>query len=306
MKIYLLISIFLFSSCKEVNSDWIDRTKHEGLYNISYSDSFETYCTEESPKNIKNTINNLEQAKEYFDKTFKEDLNFAVSFVDNQNWNKYAYYPPPGMPQSDYDGNIILGLNQSLMAKRWKESLNQISENALDSIKLVFGKNLNLDLFFRDALSLHEMGHLYQFYKTSEKSQRRWLNEVFGNLCQVAAANNLHKREALNCMDHFQQLLIKENLWGEVDFTTLKQFEKNYSEIINQGRNYGWYQTQFYLIATKLYSKYGDKILNEFRNFLIDIDPEKAGRIDDKELKDKMINSFGDEAVEILKWKHDS
>ena len=305
MKKYLLISVVLFSSCKQVDSDWIDRTKHEGLLDISQSESFETYCSEENPKNIKNTMGNLEQGKEYFDKIFHEDLNFAVLFVDNQNWGKYASYPPPGMPQSDYNGNLILGLNQSLMASRWKESLNQISENELASIKLVFGKDLDLDLFFRDALCLHEMGHLYQFYKTSEKSQRRWLDEVFGNLCQVAAANNLHTREVLNRMDHFQQLLIKENLWGEVDFTTLEQFEKHYSEIINQGRNYGWYQTQFYLIATKLYSKYGDKILNEFRDFLIDIDPDKVGRIEDKELIDKMINSFGEEAVEILKWEYD-
>ena len=306
MRIYLFAIIILVSSCGQEKSDWIDRTKHEGLYELSYSDSFEIYCTEENPKDIKNTIDNLEQAKTYFDKTFKEDLNFAVSFVDNQNWDKYAYYPPPGMPQSDYDGNIILGLNQSLMAKRWKESLNQISENELDSIKLVFGKDLNLDLFFRDALSLHEMGHLYQFYKTSEKSQRRWLNEVFGNLCQVAAANNLATADVLIRMDNFQQLLIKENLWGEVDFTTIDQFEMHYSEIFNRGRNYGWYQTQFYLIAQNLYSEFGDEFLNEFRNFLIDIDPEKVGRIDDKELIEKMINTFGNETVEILNWKHDS
>lgn len=304
MRIYFLILTILFCSCKD--SDWIDRSKHEGLYALSYSESFETYCTEENPENIKNTVDNLEQAKTYFDKTFKEDLNFAVLFVDNKNWNKYAYYPPTGMPQSDYDGNMILGSGQSIMANRWKQGLNQISENKLDSLKLIFGEDLNLDLFFRDALSLHEMGHLYQFYKTSEKSQRLWLNEVFGNLCQVAAANNLATKDVLLRMDYFQQLLIKENLWGEVDFTTIDQFEKHYSEIINLGRNYGWYQTQFYLIAQILYSEYGDEFLNEFRNFLIDIDPEKVGKIEDNELKEIMTDTFGNQVVEILEWKNDS
>ena len=304
MRIYFLILTILFCSCKD--SDWIDRSKHEGLYALSYSESFETYCTEENPENIKNTVDNLEQAKTYFDKTFKEDLNFAVLFVDNKNWDKYAYYPPPGMPQSDYDGNMILGSGQSIMANRWKQGLNQISENKLDSLKLIFGEDLNLDLFFRDALSLHEMGHLYQFYKTSEKSQRLWLNEVFGNLCQVAAANNLATKDVLLRMDYFQQLLIKENLWGEVDFTTIDQFEKHYSEIINLGRNYGWYQTQFYLIAQNLYSEYGDKLLNEFRNFLIDIDPDKIGKIEDNELKELMTDTFGNQVVEILEWKNDS
>lgn len=304
MRIYFLILTILFCSCKD--SDWIDRSKHEGLYALSYSESFETYCTEENPENIKNTVDNLEQAKTYFDKTFKEDLNFAVLFVDNKNWDKYAYYPPPGMPQSDYDGNMILGSGQSIMANRWKQGLNQISENKLDSLKLIFGEDLNLDLFFRDALSLHEMGHLYQFYKTSEKSQRLWLNEVFGNLCQVAAANNLATKDVLLRMDYFQQLLIKENLWGEVDFTTIDQFEKHYSEIINLGRNYGWYQTQFYLIAQNLYSEYGDEFLNEFRNFLIDIDPDKIGKIEDNELKELMTDTFGNQVVEILEWKNDS
>lgn len=304
MRTYFLILTILFCSCKD--SDWIDRSKHEGLYALSYSESFETYCTEENPENIKNTVDNLEQAKTYFDKTFKEDLNFAVLFVDNKNWDKYAYYPPPGMPQSDYDGNMILGSGQSIMANRWKQGLNQISENKLDSLKLIFGEDLNLDLFFRDALSLHEMGHLYQFYKTSEKSQRLWLNEVFGNLCQVAAANNLATKDVLLRMDYFQQLLIKENLWGEVDFTTIDQFEKHYSEIINLGRNYGWYQTQFYLIAQNLYSEYGDKFLNEFRNFLIDIDPDKIGKIEDNELKELMTDTFGNQVVEILEWKNDS
>ncbi len=306
MRIFLFAIIILVSSCKQERSDWIDRTKHDGLYDINYSESFETFCTEENPKNIKNSVGNLEQAKAYFDKTFNEDLNFAVLFVDNQNWDKYAFAPPPGMPQSYYDGNMVLGSGQSVMANRWKQELNQIPENKLDSLKLIFGEDLNLDLFFRDALSLHELGHLYQFYRTSEKSQRRWLNEVFGNLCQVAAANNLATKDVLIRMDYFQLLLIKENLWGDVDFTTLDQFEKNYFDIIKHGRNYGWYQTQFYLTAKKLYSKFGDEFLNEFRNFLIDIDPDKVGMIDDKELIEKMIKTFGNEAVEILKWEHDS
>ncbi|NND95604.1 MAG: hypothetical protein HKN45_12135, partial [Flavobacteriales bacterium] len=93
MRIYLIVFIVLITSCRQTDSDWIDRSKHEGLYDINYSESFETYCTEENPENLKNTLGNLEQAKEYFDKIFKEDLNFAVLFVDNKNWDKYAFAP---------------------------------------------------------------------------------------------------------------------------------------------------------------------------------------------------------------------
>ncbi len=306
MRIVLITIIILISSCKQEKSDWIDRTKHEGLYDISYSESFETYCTEENPENIKNTISNLEQAKKYFDKTFKEDLNFAVLFVDNPNWNKYAFTPPPGMPQAHYQGNMVLGLESSVMAMQAEQGLKQVPDSRLGILKQHFGEEINLDLFYRDALSLHELGHLYQFYKTGKGTQRHWLNEVFGNLCQMAAAKNLANQDVFNRMDSYQLFLINANQWGELNFKTLKQFEEDYFEVLKSGQNYGWYQTQFYLKAKKLYSKFGDEFLNEFRDFLIDINPDKVGDLDNKELQKLMIIKFGDEALEILKWKNDS
>ncbi|SDN13559.1 hypothetical protein [Kriegella aquimaris] len=307
MRTYLLILTILFCSCKQVDSDdWIDRTKHEGLNDIHYSESFETYCTEKNPDNIKNTVDNLEQAKEYFDKTFKEDLNFAVLFVDNANWNKYAFSPPPGMPQAHFQGNMVLGLGRSVIAMGAEQGLKQVPDSKLGILKQHFGEELNLDLFYRDALALHELGHLYQFYKTGKGTQRHWLNEVFGNLCQVAAAKNLSTQDVFNRMDVFQLFLINSNQWGELKFKSLNQFEEDYFEVLKQGRNYGWYQTKFYIQAKELYSKFGDEFLNEFRDFLIDINPDKVGIIEDKELKELMINTFGNEVVKILEWNHDS
>lgn len=306
MRLYLLIITILFSSCQQGNSDWIDRAKHDGLYDIAYSESFETYCTMENPENIKNTIGNLEQAKKYFDKTFKEDLNFAVLFVDNPNWNKYAFSPPPGMPQAHYQGNIVLGLENSVMSMGAKQGLKQVPDSKLGKLKLHFGEELNLDLFYRDALSLHELGHLYQFYKTGKGTQRHWLNEVFGNLCQVAAAKNLATQDVFNRMDVYQLFLINANQWGELKYKTLKQFEEDYFDVLKQGQNYGWYQTQFYLKAKELYSRFGDNFLNEFRDFLIEVNPDKAGNLDDSELKELMIKTFGNHVVEILEWKHNS
>ena len=108
MKLSLIsILLLLMHSCKQDNSDWIDRSKHQGLYNIGYSELFETYATQENPKNIKGTVKNLEQAKLYYDKIFSEDLAFAVLFVDNKNWDDYAFSPPPGMPQAYYEGYCI-------------------------------------------------------------------------------------------------------------------------------------------------------------------------------------------------------
>ena len=107
-------------------------------------------------------------------------------------------------------------------------------------------------------------------------------------------------------MDVFQLFLINANQWGELKFKTLEQFEEDYFEVLKQGQNYGWYQTQFYLKAKELYSRLGDKFLNEFRDFLIEVNPDKLGNLDDKELKERMIKTFGNQVVEILEWKHNS
>ena len=81
MRLYLIFIIILTTSCKQAGSDWIDRSRHDGLHKINYSESFEIYATEVNPKHIKNTISNLEQAKTYFDKVFDEDLTFAVFLI---------------------------------------------------------------------------------------------------------------------------------------------------------------------------------------------------------------------------------
>jgi hypothetical protein len=302
-KILFILTVFVVSiSCKQKESDWIDRTNHGGLNNIALSDNFETYATEKNPKNLENTINNLEQAKAYFDKVFNENLNFAVLFIDNKNWDTYAFSPPPGMPQASYGGNIILGLNKSVMAMGFEKMLSQMPSQAIQGVKTHFGDPVNLDKFFRDGLALHELGHLYQFYKTSKNSQRHWLNELFGNLCQVAAAKNFKDQTTFNQMDSYQNLLIRGHQWGELNYKTLQQFEDDYFEVLKSGRNYGWYQTQFYTMSKTLYSKYGDSFVAKFRNFLIKL--KNKDKLDHKALNELMTKEFGQEVINIIKWKY--
>jgi hypothetical protein len=293
-------------SCKQSQPDWIDRQLHKELFDINLSESIETYATSENPSQIENTIKNLEQAKGYFDKVFEEKLNFAVLFVDNKNWNKYAFIPPPGMPQAHYEGNMILGLGKSMMATRAEQGLQNIPESELSNLKKYYGEEVDLDLFFRDGLSLHELGHLYQFYKTGKNSQRRWLDEIFGNLCQVGAARNMESQEVFNRMDSYQMLLVQQNRWGELKYKTLVQFEEDYLDVMKQGQNYGWYQTQFYLMAKELHSKYGDEFLNIFRDFLIDTNPTIIGKLSNEGLQELMIENLGQDAVEILQWKYET
>jgi hypothetical protein len=306
MKTFCIIFLILFVSCENKDSDWIDRAKHEGLFEINATDKFETYSTQTKPENIEKTIRNIELAKMYFDKIFDENLKFAVLFVDNKNWNKYAFAPPPGMPQAYYEGNMVLGLGKSIMAQRHEEALKNRPVTEQDSLKKYYGSEIDLDLFFRDALSIHELGHLYQSFRTGRNSQRKWLDELFGNLCQVAAIKNFKDQSTFQRMDAYQEYVIKTNSWGEVKFTTLDQFENDYFDIFKEGRNYGWYQTKFYSQAKKLYALHGDNILVMFRGFQIKINAMNIGKIDNKKLYDMMLEQFGIETMKILEWNYNS
>lgn len=302
----ILLSSIALISCKPTNDDWIDRSKHEGLYKKNITDEFEVYSSLEEPEGIENTVAILESAKKYYDQVFDEDLKFAVLFIDNKNWNKYAFSPPPGMPQAYYEGNIVLGLGKSVIASNAESGFERAPEPVQNLLKKHFGEKIDLDLFYRDGLSLHELGHVYQFYRTGKNSQRRWLNELFGNLCQVGAASSFDTQTVLNQMDALQTTMTQGNQWDSLRFRTLDEFESSYFEIMQQGQNYGWYQTQFYMKAKELYSIFGDDFLALFRNFLIEINPENVGVLNNEELNERMMETFGNQAVNIMKWEYDS
>ncbi|PKA81999.1 hypothetical protein ATE92_0122 [Ulvibacter sp. MAR_2010_11] len=142
------------------------------------------------------------------------------------------------MPQAYYDGNMVLGLEKSVMAHLQEETLKNASITELDTLKKYHGSEINLDLFYRDALPIHELGDLYQSFHTGRKSQRKWLDELFANLCQVGVVKNFKDQSTFQRMDAYQGYVIRADQWGEIIFTSLDQFEKDYFEIFKQGRNY--------------------------------------------------------------------
>ncbi|MCR9066346.1 MAG: hypothetical protein NXI00_20410 [Cytophagales bacterium] len=300
MRTILLSIIILVSSCSKSSYEWIDYSKTDGLFKIDASKKFEVFSTSPTPASIEKTIKNLEQAKAFYDEIFNENLVFVVLFIDNQNWNKYAFSPPPGMPQAYYEGVVVLGLNNSVMALQGREMFNHMPEEEMEALKESFGPELNLDLFFRDALSLHELGHLYQFYKTGKGSQRRWLSELFGNMCQIAAADSFEDKSTLNHMETYQNMVSKMSKGYKPPFNTLKQFESNYLEIIQTGSNYGWYQIQFYQTAKKLLSLKGKSILPKLREFLIESDVDNVGSLNDNEFDLLLEENFDEETLTLL------
>lgn len=302
MKIIFTIILFFTLSCQKSTEDWINRDLHQGLYNLEYDTSFEVYSTDKNPTQINNAIMNLDEAKQYLDTVFDEELTFAVLFIDAKNWDTYAFAPPPGMPQAYYDGNMILGLEKSVIGTMNAQALAYLPDSTLNELRLHYGDDIDLDLFFRDALAIHELGHLYQFYRLGGNSQRRWLDELFGNLVLVAVANNLNSPDTFNRIDSYQMALINHNLWGHIVYTSLQDFEENYFQIMQTGQNYGWYQAQFYLKSKELYSTFGDDFLLKFRQLLIDTNPESIGKVNDEELYNLIADAFGQEVLDVLRW----
>jgi len=63
------------------------------------------------------------------------------------------------------------------------------------------------------------------------------MNEVFGNLCQVATAKNLASQNVFNQTDVYQLFLLNFTPWALLNYSTLKEFEEHYVDILTAGRN---------------------------------------------------------------------
>ena len=168
------LSFFLIISSRGQES-WIDTSPHSGLSELRTDFSFKTLVSNNSVKSITGTLKRLNEAKQYFDEIFNTDLDFAVLFVENEKWGKHAYFPPPGLPQAIH-GNVILGLDKSVLSITVEETIDRLPEQHQAMLKPVYGDDINLDLFYRDILSIHELAHLYHF-KEGTKPQRKWLQE---------------------------------------------------------------------------------------------------------------------------------
>jgi hypothetical protein len=241
----------------------------------------------------------LNDAKLYFDKIFQTDLDFAVLFIENSEWNKYAYFPPPGMPQA-WKGNIILGLEKSIISREVEKEITQLPEQYWTSLKSVYGEKMDLDLFYREILSIHELAHLYHFNE-GNKPQRKWLQELFATMSMYSFIKK--KSNSYELMDAYPQFVIQS---GDkmAEFKTLKDFEEKYVQ--NQTpQNYEWYQMQLYQKAKSIIDSGKSDVLIKLLNFLIRTDLSKTERLTDAELSTRLRAEVGKEVANILtNWKY--
>lgn len=305
MKIFIcfiatIFTISGFSQVKETSEKWIDTTIHKSLTKLDTDYPFKVLVSNDSLKTTSETTKILNNAKSYFDEIFNMDLDFAVLFIENENWNEYAYFPPPGIPQA-WKGNVILGLDKSSISKQVENGISTLPEEHLLPLKKVYGENINLDLFYREALSIHELAHLYHLYHGT-RPQRKWLQELFANMSMYSFA----KKNCGTCYDQMNTFPMFSKQLGDdiAEFKSLEDFEEKYVNNLHP-RNYEWFQFQFYYKAKDIINKNGENILVSLKNFLAETDLSKTERMSDEELAIRLETEVGKDISGILtNWNY--
>ncbi|SNR63085.1 hypothetical protein SAMN04488009_2845 [Maribacter sedimenticola] len=297
-----LIAILLcfLSTQLQGQESWIDTSIHSGLIELKTEYTFKTLVSNDSIKTTAETLKNLYKAKLYFDKIFQTDLDFAVLFIENRKWNKHAYFPPPGLPQAG-KGNVILGLDKSIVSLEVEKMIFQLPEQYLALLKPVYGENINLDLFYRETLSIHELAHLYHF-KEGTKPQRKWLQELFATLSMYSFIKD-KANPSYQLMNAYPEFVIQS---GDrmAEFKTLKDFEEKYVQKLTP-QNYEWYQMQLYRNAKLILDSNKTEILIKLRDFLINTDLSKTRAFSNSELTTRLEKEVGKEIADILtNWKY--
>lgn len=288
--------IFLCFSISPIcaQESWIDTSLHRGLIALKTDYPFQVLVSTDTIANTDETLQKLNKAKQYFDQLFNIDLDFAVLFVENHQWQKHSYFPPPGLPQAGR-GNVILGLEKSVVAQQVESMLSKLPEPHTASLKQVYGQPMDLDLFYRETLSVHELAHLYHF-KYATQPQRKWLQELFATMCMYSFIKEKAK-SSYELMDTYPEFALRA---GDkmAEFKTLKDFEEKYVQELTPP-NYEWFQMQFYKYAKSILNSDKPELIRKLRTFLINTDLSKTELISDEELKVRLNKEVGKEIADI-------
>ncbi|MDF2156475.1 hypothetical protein [Algoriphagus sp. CAU 1675] len=289
--------LLLFSPAFAQNS-WPDGSKLEGLRLVQRVENIHVYTSENAQMDSL-SLAYLLDAKSYFDGLFGLDFPVAILFVSNAEWNSYAYYPPPGMPQA-WAGNIFLGSDKSIVAMQAEQQLKNLPQAQLAELQSHFGEPLNLDLFYRHNVAIHELGHLYQFYE-GFRGQRRWLQEVFATW--AARAYQLQYQPKLAAATVAYARIGSGLHFPQIKHTSLDDFEALYLNGLGP-QNYEWYQFQLFKKVVQLHEKFGEKGLIDLREFLVQTDVRTTEKMEDLLLRKTLEEKLGEEMTEwLLIWE---
>lgn len=296
--------ILTLSFCFQINTSGqemkVDTVIHQGLWKVQTETSFSVLVSNDSLQIPWATIDKLEAAKSYFDGIFQTELDFTLIFVENKDWNKYAYFPPPGMPQAG-NGNVILGLGRSVISLEVQSMIKKLPEKAWASLVPVYGKELNLDLFYRESLSIHELAHLYHF-RGGTNPQRKWLQELFATMSMYSFVEK-DSVNSFDIMNTYPEFILKAGD-SMAQFKTLADFEEKYVKGMKP-QNYEWYQIQFYRAARHIMEANSIEILEKMLNFLVNTDLSKEERLNNDQLLSRLEIEVGKDVADVMtNWKY--
>lgn len=273
----------------------VESATDEGLILVHDDTPFPVYISSSEHVAPHSTLTQLAAAKVFFDKLFKFDLPFSVLFIENEKWQDHAFFGPPGMPQAG-NGKIILSAEKSVIAHLVEKRMTNLSGNSISALVEVYGRPLNLDLFYRDALSVHELAHLYHF-RAASKPQRKWLQELFATLSMIAFFENYsdHAFDTMNTYPSFAIHFAEQH----AEFKTLTAFEEKYVTGMKP-QNYEWYQFKLYHHARSIIDKEGYAVIPKLLTFLIDTDLEKTRHLSDEELVEFLSRDVSNDVASVL------
>ncbi|MEO5984505.1 MAG: hypothetical protein ABIP80_03310 [Ferruginibacter sp.] len=228
---------------------------------------------------------------------FKPKVTLLI--LTPEDWSKHTTFPVYGMAHYKDDQTLVVATSDNDFWRSFIPPVEQLPTSLAEKIKKAYktsdGK-LSMQPFF-DLLALHELGHA--FHKQGNLTmQRKWMGELFCNIfLHTYIAQN--EKSLLPALEIFPEMVVAAGTAG-YKFTTLDEFEKNYTELTKEHpKNYGWYECRLHVAAKDIYGKGGKKVLVKLWNALRST-PDK---MDDRQfaafLKKKVHKSLSDV---MLKW----
>ncbi len=272
--------------------------QYDDLHSVKGIDTKVYYSTghEQRAKDIATQIKN---AIDYNSKLLEFKPEVTLLVLSPEDWSKHTSFPVYGMAHYKDDKTLVVASSDNNFWKSFIPPLEQLTPSLAEKIKSTYktidGK-LSMQPFF-DLLAIHELGHAFHI-QGNLTMQRKWMGEMF---CNILLHTYIAEKEPeqLDALTVFPEMVVAAGTTG-YKFTTLIEFEKNYTELgQNHPKNYGWYQCRLHVAAKNIYNRGSKKVLVKLW---------KALRLTSEKMNDKQFASFLKTKVHksvadvMLKW----
>jgi hypothetical protein len=228
---------------------------------------------------------------------FKPKVTLLI--LSLEDWSKHTSFPVYGMAHYKDDQTLVVATSDNNFWRSFIPPVDQLPSPLAAQIRKAYGTSdgkLSMQPFF-GLLAIHELGHAFHI-QGGLTMQRKWMGELFCNmLLHTYIADN--EPDQLDALTLFPEMVVAAGTTG-YKFTTLNEFEKNYTELGQKHpKNYGWYQCRLHVAAKNIYNAKGKKVLVKLWNTL----RSTSDKMEDKQfaslLKRKVHRSVADV---MLKW----